>query len=145
MKRLVTTPALLALILASGGLHAAEQDSKPKDLPKGEEASIPFVNMGTSIREWQADGEDGLWVQDARRNWYYAKMLARCSGLDFAMRIGFQTRGSNTLDKFGTVIVPGRDRCAIQSFTKSEPPPKKGKRHKGDEGSDEKAASGEAK
>jgi len=126
MKRSTPIAALLALALA-GALQAGEAAR-----PKAEEASIPFLNMASSIREWQADREEGVWVMDARRQWYYAKLMAPCHGLDFAVRLGFQTRGTSTLDKFGYVIVPGEDRCPIQSFVKSDPPPD-GKRHKGED------------
>jgi hypothetical protein len=115
----------MALALGATGLQAEE---KTADLERGPEASIPFVNFGSSIRDWQADGVNGLWVQDARRQWFYAKLIGPCHGLDFAIRVGFDTRAVDTLDRFATVVVPGEGRCAIQSFTKSEAPAgKKGK------------------
>lgn len=127
MKRSTTVAALMALALA--GVLQASEPAKPKP----EEASIPFLNMSSSIREWQADGQVGVWVMDSRRQWYYAKLLGPCQGLDFAFRLGFQTQGTSTLDKFGFVIVPGEDRCPIQSFVKSDPPPD-GKRYKNGDG-----------
>src|SRR5688500_16175850 len=119
MKRPVIAATLMALALGATALQAEE---KAANLERGPEASIPFVNFGSSIRDWQADGVNGLWVQDARRQWFYAKLIGPCHGLDFAIRVGFDTRAVDTLDRFATVVVPGEGRCAIQSFTKSEAP-----------------------
>jgi hypothetical protein len=89
-----------------------------------EEASIPFANQRSAVHSWQADGREGLWVQDARREWYYAKFIGPCHGLDHAISLGFDTGTSDRIDRFSHVIVPDeRERCAIISFTRSEPPP----------------------
>lgn len=93
-----------------------------------EETSIPFARMDSSIYDWQADGQWGLWIQDGRRDWYYAKLLGPCYGLDWANAIGIEPRGSQ-LDKFGWVLVPReRSRCQFTSFQRSDPPPPKGKK-----------------
>jgi hypothetical protein len=114
-------PALLA-----GGAASAATPA----VPAGREASIPFVNTG-SIRDWRADGTHGLYVQDLRNRWYYAELMGPCSDLPFANAVGFETRGIDTLDKFGTVIVRGQ-RCAFSSFVTSDGPPRKAKKdHKG--------------
>ncbi len=84
-------------------------------------ASIPFANRG-GIRDWQADKDRGLWVQDAHRTWYYAKFMGPCIGLNFANSIGFDTRPIGTFDRFSSVFVPGTGRCTVQSFTVSEGP-----------------------
>ena len=117
MKRNIAFATLL--VLGATALQAREE-SAPVAAP---EASIPFVNHGASIRTWEADGVDGIWVQDAHKQWYYAKLIGPCHGLDFATRVGFQTRTTSTLDRFGSVVVPSFGNCAIQSFTKSEGPP----------------------
>lgn len=89
-----------------------------------EEAAINFANQRSAVQSWQADGRDGLWVQDARRDWYYATFIGPCEGLDHAIRLGFDTGTSDKLDRFSYVIVPDENqRCAISSFTKSEAPP----------------------
>lgn len=124
------TPLMAALTLAVAGGLAQAADTAPVK-PKAPEASIPFANMGSSIREWQADGEAGVWVQDAQKQWYYAKLYGPCTGLNVASRIGFKTRTTSTLDRFGEIVVPNYPNCAIESFTKSEPPPKEGKRSAG--------------
>ena len=98
--------------------------------PKVQEASIPFVNMG-SIRDWRADGDKALYVQDLHGKWYHATLLGSCSGLPYADAIGFETRGIDTLDKFAAVVVRGQ-RCQFARFTASGAPPvKKAHAHKG--------------
>jgi Family of unknown function (DUF6491) len=90
---------------------------------RAEEVSIPFVDHH-NIRDWQADSKEGVWIQDQRRNWYYAKLLGPCIGLDWALSIGFDTgRGTNQLDKFSSILVPEEGRCQITSLTRSDPPP----------------------
>jgi len=94
------------------------------------EASIPFVDQRDSIRTWQADGDMGLWIQDSRKQWYYAKTFAPCFGLPFAVQIGVRNRGLNRLNRDSEIIVPNEGRCQLSSFRKSDPPP--GKEHKHD-------------
>jgi len=95
-----------------------------------EEASIPFARMDNSIYDWQADGQDGLWVQDIHRDWFYAKLLGPCYGLDWAVGIGFQPRG-NQLDKFSSItVVRERSICQFTSFVRSDPPPSSSKKKK---------------
>lgn len=122
---IAATAALLAAATSMLPAMAAETSAAPA-APKAEQASIPFVNLRSSIRDWEADGQDGLWVQDGRRDWYYAKLLSPCIGLDFATRIAFITPGGR-VDRFSSIIVEDeRDRCVFNSFTRSaEPPPKK--------------------
>lgn len=112
-----------ALAAATGMLPAIAADAPAA---KPEQASIPFVSLNRSIWNWEADGQDGLWIQDRRRDWYYARLLAPCIGLDFASRVAFVTPG-NRMDRFSSVIVADeRERCAFNSFTRStEPPPRK--------------------
>ncbi len=130
MKTLRTT--LLAAALTLGSFATLAADEKAPRKPTGPEASIPFLSLKQSIREWQADGTQGIWIQDARKQWFYATLLGPCIGLDFAMSVGFEARTNNTLDRFGTVIVPREGRCPIMSFTKSDPPPDPKKNRKTD-------------
>ncbi len=122
MKTLRIT--LLASMLAAGCASALAEEPP--------QASIPFVNQSQSIHEWQADGTAGLWIQDARKQWYYARLQTTCIGLDFAVRLGFETRGTNSLDRFGTIVVPREGSCAIASLTRSGPPPDAKKNRKAD-------------
>jgi hypothetical protein len=108
--------ALVGTMLAAGCASVPAADNKP-------EASIPFVNQGASIHAWQADGKTGIWIQDERRDWYYASLQAPCTGLEFAPRLAFEPRTTSALDRFGSISVPGYGRCSILSLTKSDAPP----------------------
>ncbi|HEY8509983.1 MAG TPA: DUF6491 family protein [Steroidobacteraceae bacterium] len=85
------------------------------------EASIPFANHG-GIRDWAADDDRGLWLQDVHRNWYYARLMGPCVGLRFTETLGFDTGPLGRFDKFSAIVVPGGHRCVVQSFTPSEGP-----------------------
>lgn len=121
MKKSILVVAMVSAGLGAGALQAATERESRSDVPQ---ASIAFVNSGSSIRQWQADADTGIWVQDARQQWYYASLIAPCQGLEFAARVGFATRGVDTLDRFASVVVPGYSRCPIDSFTRSEAPPR---------------------
>jgi hypothetical protein len=107
-----------ALAVAPVGVATATEASAAKV-----EASIPFG----LIRDWQADREKGMWIQAYSRKWYYAEFMGRCFGLNFATAVGFDTRYQSSFDRFSSVFVPGYGRCAIQSFSPSEGPPRKKK------------------
>lgn len=96
--------------------------------PMGQEASIPFLNH-RGVDNWAADGSRALYLQDGFRRWYHATLFAPCTELPFATAIGIETRGNDTLDRFGAILVRGQ-RCQIDSLVTSGPPPRKAKRHK---------------
>jgi hypothetical protein len=121
-----TLAGIIAAALLSAATLPALAAADSAAAPKPEEAVIPFVNLKSSIRDWEADGRDGIWVQDVRRDWFYAKLLNPCFNLDFATRVAFVTPGGR-LDRFSSVIVEDEPvPCVFMSLTKSEaPPPKK--------------------
>jgi Family of unknown function (DUF6491) len=122
----------LALGAAATPLLAADASGAPAKPASSAEVSIPFVDHH-NLRDWQADKKEGIWIQDQRRNWYYARLLGPCIGLDWALTIGFDTGGgSGQLDRFSSVLVPDEGRCQITSLTRSEAPPPsvKKKKHK---------------
>ena len=122
---------LIASLMITGAADSAWAEDKSKaQAQKKEEASIGFINQRQSIKSWQADGMDGLWIEDARGQWYYATMFAPCEGLDFAFSLAFETKTTSSLDKFGSVVVPDVRRCAFSSLTKSDAPPEKEKKPK---------------
>lgn len=121
--------AIAAAIVVVIALFAEQSyGAPPQPVVAAKDASIPFVNSG-SIRDWRADGNEALYVQDVHGRWYHARLMGPCHDLPYAERIGIETRGIDTLDKFGSVIVRGQ-RCHIQSLVRSEAPPSKA-RHKG--------------
>jgi hypothetical protein len=136
--RIRPSATLLALAAAAAlpsGAIAAEGAA-----PKPPEVSIPFVDHN-NIRDWQADRKEGVWIQDQRREWYYAKLLGPCIGLDWALSIGFiPGGGSGQLDRFSSILVPDEGRCQITSLTRSEAPPPTVKKNKKHKVTDEKAA-----
>lgn len=123
MKRLASV-LIPALLLTAGA--AAAQTEGPRS---GERAEIPFVNHG-GIRTFTPDRSgEGVYLQDSRRNWYYARFFGRCHELPFAFSVGFKTWGGSTLSR-GDTIIAGRERCRIADLVRSGPPPKKVKKAK---------------
>lgn len=111
--------ALVAAALLGIAGSAVAAASAPETSHR--EAFIPFADQG-GIRDWEADGDRGLWVQDVHRQWYYAKLMAPCIGLNFAERIGFDTSPLGRFDRFSAIVVPGGHRCTVQSFAPSGAP-----------------------
>ncbi len=126
MFRIMLKTAIL-ILLAATAVAAPTQAKKPADhvWPElGVEARIVFPNQG-AIRNFEADGNDGIWLEDRQRRWYYADFIGGCQELNFAQAIGFDTRGSPSFDKFSTIIVRG-ERCPIASLvTANKPLPRK--------------------
>lgn len=108
--------SLAAMLLPVSAAAAEAKEARPI----GVEASIAFPSYGT-IRNFEADGDDGVWIEDQRRDWYYAKLTGICPDLDFVQTIGIDTRGTARLDRFGAVLVNGQ-RCAFTSFVTAEKP-----------------------
>jgi hypothetical protein len=110
--------ALCALLFIGGAVPVL---SKPPVWPQlGVETQIVFPNYG-AIQNFEADDDDGLWIEDSRRRWYYAKLFGPCHGLNFAHGIGFDTRGSPRFDKFSSILVNGQD-CKLESLVTAEKP-----------------------
>lgn len=131
--------AIAAGIIVAAALFAGEsRGASPPDRPAVKEASIPFVNTG-SIRDWRADGTKVVYIQDIHGDWYRASLMSDCTDLPFVETIGFETRGPDTLDRFGTILVRGQ-RCPIEAMVKSAAPPSKRKHHK--QSADKKASPG---
>ena len=129
MKTLIAALAGGAMLLA-GPLAAATPApaAAPDARPLGVDARIPFANS-TGIRNFQADGDNALWIEGQRGEWYRAELFGPCIGLDHSMKVGFITRGTHTLDRFGQVLVDG-SKCQISSLVTSAPPPAKAKKAK---------------
>ena len=109
--------SLAALLLP---LSAAAADEPEASREIGVEASIAFPAYGT-VRNFEADGDDGIWIEDQRRDWYYATLTGYCPDLGFVESIAIDTRGTSRLDKFGAIIVKGQ-RCSFTSFVTAEKP-----------------------
>ena len=120
--RATLTVAALALVpiasFATSGTSA--------ELKGDTNVSIPFANHG-GIRDWQADKDRGLWVQDIHRKWFYATLMSPCIGLNFANTIGFDTQPMGTFDKWSAILVPRWGRCNVTTLVPSDGPPRKQK------------------
>jgi outer membrane biogenesis lipoprotein LolB len=117
------------LVLATGAVLLQACQTTETTEPDGtsldrEESFIPFANQRSSVTSWQANGREGLWIESGRGDWYYARFMAPCQGIDSAIRLGFDIGNSDRIDRFSYVIVPNeRERCPIVSLKKSDPPP----------------------
>jgi len=131
MIRTLTIAMLAAASLAGSAIPAAaKQQARAWPADKlGKETSIPFIGT-VGLYNFEADGDRGVWLQDQQRRWYYATVMAPCTGLSFANRIGVDTRfGGTQLDRTGILLVD-RQRCHIDSLTASNGPPPKVKKAK---------------
>lgn len=86
----------------------------------GVEAKIVFPNYG-AIRNFEADGNDGIWLEDQQRRWYYGELVGYCPDLNFTQSIGFYTAGASNFDKFSSIIVRGHE-CRLASLVTAEKP-----------------------
>ncbi len=111
--------ALAALALAATPALA----QAPASPAQPAEASIPFVNHG-GIRDWRAQGDSTLYVQDQSGQWYRASLMGPAFDLPFAQAIGFEARGTDTFDRFASVVVHGQS-YPVQSLVKVSGPPAK--------------------
>ncbi|HEV7234482.1 MAG TPA: DUF6491 family protein [Sphingorhabdus sp.] len=113
----------ILIALAATALAAPAQAKKPTPhvWPElGIETGIAFANRG-EIRNFEADGQDGVWLEDQKRRWYYAELKGGCQGLNFVQAIGFDTNGSSNFDKYSSIIVDGWD-CPVSSLVTAEKP-----------------------
>jgi len=120
--------SIIGAVTATLLIAAPAMAAKPPPPAPGTEASIAFPNHG-GIYDWQAVDRETLYIQDASRHWYLAKLMGPCLDLDFAERIGFVSSGNDVFDHFSSILVRGQ-RCPLQSLVRSAPPPKKAKHHK---------------
>ena len=109
----------LPLLILSGSAVSAETQAPPAGKP----ASIPFIDI-QGLNDFRPDGDNAVYLQDRSWKWYRATLMAPCTALSFATTIAVKTRGSGSLDKFGSLLVEGQD-CRIEELLTSGPPPKK--------------------
>jgi hypothetical protein len=93
-----------------------------------EEVRIPFVNFG-GIRSFHSEDDGIVFLQDRSRRWYRAEVIGPCRELRWANRIGVDTRGSSSFDRFAALVV-GDERCQLTSLTRSEKPERRASRKK---------------
>lgn len=85
------------------------------------EAQIRFVQY-RNIRDWHADSDRQLFVQSLDRQWYQVDLFGPCIGLEYANRVGFDTKDpAGTFDRFSSIVFKGQ-RCKVASVKKAPPP-----------------------
>lgn len=119
IRKLALSLAVVCLPLSAAAADEPEKEARAL----GVETSIVFPS-NSSIRNWVADRDRGVWIQDRSRNWYYGIFSGVCLEVDFAHVIGVDTRGTSRLDRFSNIIVRG-ERCPLSSFVTSSAPPSK--------------------
>lgn len=116
---------LLPAVLLLGAGAAMAQDAPP---PGGKEVSIPFISHG-NVRTFESTRSgDGVYIQNQRRDWYFARFYSRCNALPFAIRVGFKSFGGGGTLERGDTVIAEHERCRISSIVRSGPPPKKAKK-----------------
>jgi len=118
---------IAAALIVAVGLARADAAAASPDVAAGtarpEEASIPFASHG-GVRDWRADGDRGIWVQDLGRQWYYGRFMSPCIGLQFAEAVRFKTGPAGELDRWSLVRARDTGNCVFTSFVRSDGPPK---------------------
>ena len=123
MKELLL-PAAAALLAAAVPAFAA---GPAPTAPAREEVRIPLARF--TIRNFHPVGDDVVYLEGARHQWYRAELVPRCFELQSALHIALDTRfNGDTLDNSSSLIV-GRERCRIASLTRADGPPPPRRRH----------------
>lgn len=110
----MTLPALLLLALASP-VETPAQAAAP-------EASVPLFGR-RPLRDFVPDAarDDAVYIQDERKNWYYATLTGQCPELRWARSVGIKNLGGKRLDRYAELVVGG-SYCAIDSLKRSVAP-----------------------
>jgi hypothetical protein len=106
---------VMALLMPAAALAA---EPAPREI--GVESSIAFPTYG-GVRNFRADDERGVWIEDLRRNWYYASFLGHCRDIRWADAIAIDTHGSSRFDRNSRIIV-GDDVCALETLVSADKP-----------------------
>lgn len=114
------TPCVMPYVMSVALLSAGAALSAPA---KNAENSIPFAEHG-GIRDWQANGSKGLWIQAADGRWYYASFSSPCVDLPFAHRIHFVAEPNGDLSRWSSIRLAQSGRCFFRNLQQSAGPPK---------------------
>ncbi len=126
--RIPTCFALAFALCAALPSTVASEPLKPKKdwAELGVEAVIP-INLAHGLNNFEADGEEGIWLQDFRYRWYYATIRGPCQGLSRAIGLGYNTQGLTGLGRSSLIIVDGFP-CELATVVTSARPPSKKER-----------------
>ena len=109
--------ALTAVLAAAPALPATAGNDPAR------QASIPFA-ASNGIRDWQADGTQGLWVRANSGAWYYGRFSFPCAGLQFKTALQFKFSPSGAFDRWSEVLTREQGRCLFKTVETSTGPPK---------------------
>jgi hypothetical protein len=113
-----------ALFAAAVPVLAAEP---AQSAPAREEVRVPLARF--TIRNFHPVGDDVVYLEGTRHQWYRAELAPRCYELQSALHIALDTRfNGDTLDNSSSLLV-GRERCRIVSLTRADGPPPRRRRH----------------
>jgi hypothetical protein len=115
---MLKTLSMTFLALAAAGSATAAEPSQ--------ETEIPYADRD-GIVEWEAAGDDVLYVHALTGGWYRIQTMGRCNRLRTATALGFQTSPMGQLDRHSSIIAGGH-RCPIISVVRADGPPPKKKR-----------------
>jgi hypothetical protein len=110
-----STLALSVLAFASPAFAAAAPQT-PATPP------LQFDQIG-SVKTWRAGGDNIVFVQDAKGQWYKAVLYETCMSLDTSKGVRFQTEVDPATNAKVSKVQVDRHICTVQSLTKSAPPP----------------------
>ncbi|HET7816253.1 MAG TPA: DUF6491 family protein [Sphingomicrobium sp.] len=114
---------LRALAIASGAIAGACSPVAVQPVTAGD-TSIAFAANG-GIRDWHANGEQGIYLRDRSGRWYLATFNGVCPNLPAAQTIAFGTDAAGTLDRFSSITTEYA-RCQIGTIVRSQAPAGKG-------------------
>lgn len=91
----------IAVLAMAPGTAMADQHQEQAQ--SDSRASIPFADT-VGIWDWRSDGDQTVYLQDSRRQWYRAELFGPAPELPFVEFIGIDAGPTGTLDKFGAEI-----------------------------------------
>lgn len=116
MRFTISASMAITMFVASGVYAEPSATAWPEI---GVETSISLPNR--YIRNFEADSDKGIWIEDLQRRWYYGAFKGRCTRLEHAGGIGYDTHGSSRFDKSSSIFVDD-DFCDLTSFVTAEKP-----------------------
>jgi hypothetical protein len=84
--------------------------------------ALQFDQLGP-VKAWRAGGENIVFVQDSKGQWYKATLFETCMSLDTSKGVKFQTEIDPATNAKESKVVVDRHICTVQTLAKSDPPP----------------------
>lgn len=123
MTKKILLSIAAASVLASSPAMAQDQDAQTANAQQsvyGKEARIPFADS-VGIRNWRADGDGAVYLEDNSGRWYRAELFMPAFSLPFVNYIGVDAGPTGTLDKFGALFIDGQ-RYPLKSLVRIPDP-----------------------